>query len=944
MLRLGAAWALLEHRVEGVAVGGPSVIMMRRETDDVLTPVVLTAGHHSTHESREKEKETFPYESLLQSDDFAEEVAPAPAAPAPASTGTSKDAGEILNALPNPNLGPPEGWKELSVDREEKIVFAQGIGLVLALGVCFGFFSWLVVFLLARKAHQDQESGEANVPMAPDGKLSFTIRLAYCLPTFATLPVTALISVFVLSFYSRRGADLPTMALAVALARCVDVVSDPLMASWTDSCQHAAGRRKPWIIIGAPLYGLCLVALLSPPFLHAVPLAAWFAIMYVGFFLANTVSNIPYDAWAPELSEDSNERTKVFFMSGLFEGLGTLGAFCLPLAGFKISNDMGFTEEVCISPGDVQLRCSQGLTCALYSVNGPGFEWALNTTFNHYYQGRSKEILGFNCEETDPHTFARSASDVGAFYSYCDCVSQCAQACSGGNRSWGFAITGMVFAVWYVFTSFLACFFVKERPPPPEGFRRTPPLIPSMLGALNNPAFRKLLPAWACDAVACAIFLALCPYFVMYVISAEYQTKGNSAWGLDCKSGLLANSSNPHYDRRCNTMVVLGVCVCAALGAAVVATPLWLMLAKMRGKVSAWVIWSFTMAITNFVFVFLDQSMVVACVVACTINGIPLAAKFLADAILADIIDYDEFLTGHRNEAMYTMFKSFLPKVMAIPAAAIPLAVMNMVGHVPAVNGKIMQQPQNVRWLIRVMTGIVSGTAALIAWRLKLRYTLTDDMVKQVTEGIKKHKEGKVAVDPLSGLPYAITKFTEEENLAGGWNLQHFRGVAYIEKIEEDQGAGLSALKSKATIEFVMSFVLTCLCVFGLVSTIPLLKYRKYSIVPTLMAICLGISLIFLIFGWCRFRAARALVASPPSPELVKKVLQNRRARKLLEDARVDKEAAGAAGEEGEKPEGSLLDAAEAAPAAPAEAEGGRGRSRRGPAPREQSQANEEEF
>ena len=33
------------------------------------------------------------------------------------------------------------------------------------------------------------------------------------------------------------------------------------------------------------------------------------------------------------------------------------------------------------------------------------------------------------------------------------------------------------------------------------------------------------------------------------------------------------------------------------------------------------------------------------------VNGLPMGAKFLQDAILADVIDYDEFLTGQRSEA-----------------------------------------------------------------------------------------------------------------------------------------------------------------------------------------------------------------------------------------------------------------------------------------------------
>ena len=43
------------------------------------------------------------------------------------------------------------------------------------------------------------------------------------------------------------------------------------------------------------------------------------------------------------------------------------------------------------------------------------------------------------------------------------------------------------------------------------------------------------------------------------------------------------------------------------------------------------------------------------CIGICFINGLPMGAKFLADMILADVIDYDEFMTGRRTEATYTM-------------------------------------------------------------------------------------------------------------------------------------------------------------------------------------------------------------------------------------------------------------------------------------------------
>ena len=44
------------------------------------------------------------------------------------------------------------------------------------------------------------------------------------------------------------------------------------------------------------------------------------------FFLVGTYTNIPYDAVAPELTDNYEDRTNVFFFCTLFDGLGGLVA------------------------------------------------------------------------------------------------------------------------------------------------------------------------------------------------------------------------------------------------------------------------------------------------------------------------------------------------------------------------------------------------------------------------------------------------------------------------------------------------------------------------------------------------------------------------------------------------------------------------------------------
>lgn len=55
----------------------------------------------------------------------------------------------------------------------------------------------------------------------------------------------------------------------------------------------------------------------------ANPYAAfWFGIFYTAFYLADTVTNVPYEALGPELSDSYNERSRIYFVHKFFNMLG----------------------------------------------------------------------------------------------------------------------------------------------------------------------------------------------------------------------------------------------------------------------------------------------------------------------------------------------------------------------------------------------------------------------------------------------------------------------------------------------------------------------------------------------------------------------------------------------------------------------------------------------
>jgi GPH family glycoside/pentoside/hexuronide:cation symporter len=97
--------------------------------------------------------------------------------------------------------------------------------------------------------------------------------------------------------------------------------------------------------------------------------------------------------------------------------------------------------------------------------------------------------------------------------------------------------------------------------------------------------------------------------------------------------------------------------------------------------------------------------------------GVPLAALFVfPQALLADIIDYDEQRTGERREALYYGVQATLQKIGLGLAAALFALVL-------ALFGKSADDPLGIR-----LIGPVAGICALTGYAVfALRYRLTDE-------------------------------------------------------------------------------------------------------------------------------------------------------------------------------------------------------------------------
>jgi GPH family glycoside/pentoside/hexuronide:cation symporter len=172
------------------------------------------------------------------------------------------------------------------------------------------------------------------------------------MPNFAGAAMAIPIVVHMNIFYSDVVlVPLGYIALAVAVARAFDAITDPLMGWISDRTRTRWGRRRPWMFIGAPLCAVAFVLLFSPPEgLGPITAATWFISTFALYFLFHTVYSIPHYGLGPELTFDYRERSSLFAWMEGFTLLGTICAAALPGLVLipRFGERTGFTIFACM--------------------------------------------------------------------------------------------------------------------------------------------------------------------------------------------------------------------------------------------------------------------------------------------------------------------------------------------------------------------------------------------------------------------------------------------------------------------------------------------------------------------------------------------------------------------------------------------------------------------
>ncbi len=170
--------------------------------------------------------------------------------------------------------------------------------------------------------------------VALEDRVSFGKKLAYALGgPVDILSVWILVSLAYQIFNMELGLAPTKVAIILMMLRLWDGVADPVMGWISDNTRTRWGRRRPYILIGGILTGLCFPLLWWFPTSYGLPenhnhLMTWVIGFGILFYTSFTIWAMPYQSLLMEMTPDYNERTRVTSVRSILQSLASFFVGC----------------------------------------------------------------------------------------------------------------------------------------------------------------------------------------------------------------------------------------------------------------------------------------------------------------------------------------------------------------------------------------------------------------------------------------------------------------------------------------------------------------------------------------------------------------------------------------------------------------------------------------
>lgn len=152
----------------------------------------------------------------------------------------------------------------------------------------------------------------------------------YAVGMFGTsIPINMIKGSMILYYVDILGLDVRAYGVVMVIYAVIDAIDNPVLGHLSDRTRSRFGRRRPWLLVGAPLLAACMIAFFSAPeSLDGIGLVLWFAVFAILCEAADSMLNANYGALLPELYPRERDRAVA---NGLRQGF-QLAALVISLA------------------------------------------------------------------------------------------------------------------------------------------------------------------------------------------------------------------------------------------------------------------------------------------------------------------------------------------------------------------------------------------------------------------------------------------------------------------------------------------------------------------------------------------------------------------------------------------------------------------------------------
>tara|TARA_R110002072_G_scaffold13418_13_gene56327 strand:- start:246 stop:1676 length:1431 start_codon:yes stop_codon:yes gene_type:complete len=217
----------------------------------------------------------------------------------------------------------------------------------------------------------------------------------------------------------------------------------------------------------------------------------------------------------------------------------------------------------------------------------------------------------------------------------------------------------------------------------------------SFADVFRNPHAFLLLIVFGIETFGAATIGLLVPYLVDYVIPAEAMPFSKATYF----TAILATYTIPQF----------------------AFTPIWIRIARYTGKKQ---LWAFSMWLSSAIFVgyfFALHEPLLIWLLSFLLGVTGGISAVVAPSIQADIIDYDEYLTGERKEGSYLAVWNLIRKGAASITALVTGFTLQLSGFEPNV-----VQSEETQFALRALFSLLPATCYFIGATLFIKFALNE--------------------------------------------------------------------------------------------------------------------------------------------------------------------------------------------------------------------------